>query len=325
MQAAMQLNTPLLSLQGNINSFFGSGTQAQRSPAAGFNGGFNQSSQMSNMLSGFSKTSFSVFSQTSGNGQSSTFFAQGSTSSRGQAANPQPLDWGGNGNRGDYVSPASAGRYDNRSDSRYDNRYDNRCDNRYGNSTQTNINISSRNNCGCNDSGKSNQTQWSNTAVSNNKASINLGDYKLDFNKSDSSMTMTNAKTGDTTKVWGDPHLTQHENSANKSTAMFNGPMTFMLPDNTKVTVGTQPGANNKSVSYADQVTITRGNQAYQVTGLSQEDKAGLSVQKSRDGRALDAAAPDGYTVQANRNGSGWIDPTTGKEPTAADIRKANT
>ncbi|MFL9903889.1 DUF1521 domain-containing protein [Paraburkholderia fungorum] len=348
MQAAMQLNTPLLSLQGNINSLFGGTAQAQRPPAAGFNGGFsggsnsgfnsgsnsgfNPSSQMSNMLSGFSKTSFSVFSQNSGNGQSSTFFAQGSTSSRGQAANPQPLDRGGNGNRGDYLSPATAGRYDNRSDSRCesrydsrpDNRYDNRCDNRNGNYTQTNINISSRNNCGCNDSGKTNQTQWSNTAVSNNKASIDLGDYKLDFNKSDSSMTMTNAKTGDTTKVWGDPHLTQHENGANKSTAMFNGPMTFMLPDNTKVTVGTQPGANNKSVSYADQVTITRGNDAYQVTGLSQEDKAGLSVQKSRDGRALDAAAPDGYTVQANRNGSGWIDPTTGKEPTAADISKAN-
>ena len=91
---------------------------------------------------------------------------------------------------------------------------------------------------------------------------------------------------------------TQHANSANKSTAMFNGPMTFMLPDNTKVTVGTQPAANNKSVSYADQVTITRGNQAYQVTGLSEQNKAGLSVQKSRDGRALDAAAPDGYTVR---------------------------
>src|ERR1700761_353861 len=68
MQAAMQLNTPLLSLQGNLNTFFG-GAQPQRSPAAGFNGGstggfnsginsginsgFNQSSQMSNMLSGF--------------------------------------------------------------------------------------------------------------------------------------------------------------------------------------------------------------------------------------------------------------------------------
>ena len=61
----------------------------------------------------------------------------------------------------------------------------------------------SRNDCGCNDSGRTNQTQWSNTAVNNNKASIDLGDYKLDFNKSDSSMTMTNAKTGDTDEGLG--------------------------------------------------------------------------------------------------------------------------
>jgi hypothetical protein len=327
MQAALQLNTPLLSLQGNLSTLFGGAAQTQRSAATGFNtgfnSGFNQSSQMSNMLSNFSKTSFSTFSQTSGNGQSSTFFAQGSTTNRSQALNPSSSSWGGNSN-----SAANAARCDSRYDNRYDslpsNRYDDRCDSRTSTYNQTTINMASRDNCCCNDAGKSSQTQWSNTAVSNNKASINLGDYKLDFNKSDSSMTMTNAKTGDTTKVWGDPHLTQHENGANKSTAMFNGPMTFMLPDNTKVTVGTQPGANNKSVSYADQVTISRGNQAYQVTGLSQENKAGLNVQKSNDGRALDAAAPDGYTIQAARNGSGWVDPTTGKEPTAADIRKAN-
>jgi Domain of Unknown Function (DUF1521) len=323
MQAAMQLNTPLLSLQGNLNAFFGgSGSggaaQAQRLPATPFNNGFNPSSQMSNMLSGFSKSSFSVFSQTSGNGQSSTFFAQGSTSNRGQTANPPPMIGRGNDYRGNPGTAINAARYDNRCDNRYDSRAGNHTQ------TQTNINISSRNDCCCHDASKTNETQWSNTAVNNNKASIDLGDYKLDFNKSDSSMTMTNAKTGDKTKIWGDPHLTQHENSADKSTAMFNGPMTFMLPDNTKVTVGTQPAANNKSVSFADQVTITRGNQAYQVTGLSEENKAGLSVQKSRDGQALDAAAPDGYTVLASGNGKGWIDPATGKEPTAADIRKAN-
>ncbi|ANB71917.1 hypothetical protein AYM40_05665 [Paraburkholderia phytofirmans OLGA172] len=326
MQASMQINSPLLSLQGNLSllgghaqpqlppaaaftggraqsqfspvaAFNGGRSQSQFSSPAGFNSGRNPSSQMSNMTGGFSKTSFSVFSQSTGNGQSNTYFAQGTTVNRGPVANQQPARWGGDDYRG-------GSRFDSLS---YDS-----------------VRSSSRNDCGCHDSGRANQTQWSNTQVNNNKASINLGDYKLDFDKSDSSMTMTNAKSGDTTKVWGDPHLDQHANSASKSTAMFNGPMTFQLPDNTKVTVGTQPAANNKSVSYADQVTITRGNQAYQVSGLSQENKAGLSVQKSRDGRALDAAAPDGYTVVAARDGSGWIDPTTGKQPTANDLKKAN-
>jgi hypothetical protein len=340
MQASMQINSPLLSLQGNLSLFgghaqqqlpsaaaftggralsqFSSATafnggralsqfspaagftggraQSQFSSPAGFNSGRNPSSQMSNTTGGFSKTSFSVFSQSTGNGQSSTYFAQGTTVNRGPAANQQPARWGD-----DY-----------------------RGGNRFDNCSFDSVRSSSRNDCGCHDSGRANQTQWSNTEVNNNKASVNLGDYKLDFDKSDSSMTMTNAKTGDTTKVWGDPHLDQHANSASKSTAMFNGPMTFRLPDNTKVTVGTQPAANNQSVSYADQVTITRGNQAYQVTGLSEQNKAGLSVQKSRDGRALDAVAPDGYTVVAARDGSGWIDPKTGKQPTANDLKKAN-
>ncbi len=333
MQAAIQSNTPLLSLQGNINAFLGGATQSQRSPVTAFNGGFNQSSQMSNMLSGFSKASFTVFSQTSGNGQSSTFFAQGTISNRGQSTPPQPPAAGRNDNHGGHSSSPACNRSDDnpRGGSTSGNRCNdnsrggspagNRCnDNPHGNDRTP-----PRNDCGGNGSGRSDQTQWSNTTVANNKASIDLGNYKLDFNKADSSMVMTNAKSGDTTKIWGDPHLTQHVNGANSSTAMFNGPMTFMLPDDTKVTVGTQPAANNKSVSFADQVTITHGKQAYQVTGLSEQNKAGLDIQKSNNGRALDAAAPDGYTVQAARDGSGWINPATGKALTADDIRTANT
>ncbi|CAE6854672.1 hypothetical protein R69927_07021 [Paraburkholderia domus] len=337
MQAAMQINNPLLSLQGNINTHLSGGALSQLSNAAsfinsgsnsGFNSGRNSSGQLSNMLSGFSKASFSVFSQTTGNGQSSTFIAQGSISNRGQAANQQPASGGRNDNHGAPTSSTGSNRCND--NSRGNSAGGNRCnDNSRGKPTEgdrcNDNRTPSRNDRGCKDSGRNDQTQWSNTAVCDNKASVDLGNYKLDFNKADSSMVMTNTKSGDTTKIWGDPHLTQHANAANSSTAMFNGPMTFMLPDNTKVTVGTQAAANNKNVSFADQVTITHGNQAYQVTGLSEQNKAGLNVQKSSNGRALDAAAPDGYTVQAARDGSGWINPATGKALTADDITKANT
>jgi hypothetical protein len=311
MQAATQSNYPQISnpyllLQGNMNTLFGGGAQSQLSRGGG------SASQMSNMLSGFSKASFSVFSQTTGNGQSSTFIAQGSISNRGQPANQQPASPGHNDNHGGHSSSTSGNRYN-------DDSHTKNC------TPPPPPPPPPRNDCGGKDSGRSNQAQWSNTAVSDNKASIDLGNYKLDFNKADSSMVMTNTKSGDTTKIWGDPHLTQHANGANSSTAMFNGPMTFMLPDNTKVTVGTQAAANNKNVSFADQVTITHGKQAFQVTGLSEQNQTGLNVQKSKNGRALDAAAPDGYTVKAARDGSGWIDPTTGKEPTPDNIRKANT
>jgi len=294
-----QISNPYLSLQGTVNTLFGGGAQSQLSRGAG------SARQLSNMLNVFSKASFSVFSQTPGNGQNSTFIAQGSISSRGQPTNQKPPSAGCKDNNGGQNN-STGGKCGN-DNSRADNR------------------TPPRNDCGSKDSGKSNQTQWSDTAVCNNKASIDLGDYKLDFNKADSSMVMTNTKSGDTTKIFGDPHLTQHANAANSSTAMFNGPMTFVLPDKTKVTVGTQTAANDKNVSFADQVTITHGKQAYQVTGLSEQNQTGLSVQKSNNGRALDAAAPDGYTVKAARGGGGWIDPTTGKEPTPDNISKANT
>ncbi len=166
------------------------------------------------------------------------------------------------------------------------------------------------------------RSNWSNTQVNNNKASVDLGKYQLDFDKKDSSINMRDKATGDTTKIWGDPHIDMHDGTADKKSGMFNGPLTFNLPDHTKVTVGTK-SSGNAAVSYADQVTITRGNDAYQVNGLSEKNSSGLTVDRSHNGRALDAATPDGYSLVANRNGKGWIDPATGKEPTAADFKRA--
>lgn len=159
------------------------------------------------------------------------------------------------------------------------------------------------------------ETGWSNTEVTNNKASIDLGNYKIDLNKSDSSLLLTNSKTGDKTRIWGDPHI-----DTNGTSAMFNGSMTFNLPDRTKITVGTQAQG---CVTYADKVTITRGNSAYVVNGLSQRDSNSLTVERSRNGRQLDHQTPDGFSLVANRSGTGWINMLTGLAPTEADFKKA--
>jgi hypothetical protein len=158
------------------------------------------------------------------------------------------------------------------------------------------------------------QSNWSNTQVQNNKASIDLGNYAIDLNKSDSSLLLTNKQTGSTTKISGDPHI-----DTNGTSGTFKGSLTFDLPDHTKVTVGTQAQG---SVSYADQVTITQGNKAYVVNGLSQIDSNPLTVESSHNGRQLDQQTPDGYTLVANSSGTGWIDPQTGHAPTATDFSK---
>src|SRR4051794_9498760 len=51
------------------------------------------------------------------------------------------------------------------------------------------------------------RSKWSNTQVQNNRASIDLGNYAIDLNKSDSSLVLTNKQTGSTTKISGDPHI----------------------------------------------------------------------------------------------------------------------
>ncbi|MFM0673721.1 DUF1521 domain-containing protein [Paraburkholderia sediminicola] len=150
---------------------------------------------------------------------------------------------------------------------------------------------------------------WSNTAVSGNKSSIDLGNYKVNLNKSDSSILLTDKKTGETTKVWGDPHI-----DSNGKSSMFKGPLTFDLPGGTKMTVGTQ---GNGNVTYADRLTITNGNNAYQVNGLSEKNSSPLTVQRTGNGRQLDAQTPDGYSIAPNSHGKGWVDAQTGK---AADF-----
>lgn len=338
MQAVAQTNNQLLSYQNNMNAYSGNRGLSSMPASQGLNNAQNFASQMANLMSGFSQASFTISAQSTKNGQSSSFYAQASMSNPGQTANSRPSQSGGNdrtGNNNQSSNNRAGNQCDSRTNgrggssaqtrpnSRCDDPRDSKCDSRSNGNDRT----PARDDRGCKDPCKTNQTQWTNTEVCDNKASINLGSYNLEFNKSDSSMVMTSAQTGDKTKIYGDPHLTQHANGtgSNSSTAMFNGPMTFMLPDSTKVTVSTQPAANNKSISFADQVTITRGNDAYQVTGLSQENKAGLSVQKANNGRALDAATPDGFTLDAARNGSGWINPATGKAPTPDEISKANT
>ncbi|GAB2905499.1 hypothetical protein GCM10027093_49360 [Paraburkholderia jirisanensis] len=162
---------------------------------------------------------------------------------------------------------------------------------------------------------------WSNTPVKDNKASIDLGDYQLNLDKKDSSITMRNNRTGDTTKIWGDPHIDLHDGTANKASGTFKGSTTLNLNDNTKVTVTPKPDGNS-AVTYADQVTITNGKDSIQISGLSEKSKRPLSIERGHNGYALDAVTPDGYSLMENCSGTGWIDPNTGKEPTKADFAK---
>lgn len=162
------------------------------------------------------------------------------------------------------------------------------------------------------------QCGWSDTGVSDNKGSIDLGQYKIDLDKSNSSMLLTDKANNISTKLWGDPHIDFNSGSDSQTSGMFNGSMTFDLPDNTTIGVHTQPG--DGGVSYADGLTITRGNQAYSVTGLSEKNPAGLSVQKSNGFAELQNLPQDGPRLMATGSGTGWVNEQSHQMARASDF-----
>lgn len=145
--------------------------------------------------------------------------------------------------------------------------------------------------------------QWTATVDGANTAKINLGDgYRLEIDERSSQMTIINDKTGEKTRIWGDPHV----EIDGKQAYDFWGTTTFTLENGTKITINTEQWQGNPNAYVASQVVITKGDNAIVVDGISQNKLGDLSVSMSNNGYAVDAATRDGYTLHENASGSGW-------------------
>ncbi|MBN8887463.1 MAG: DUF1521 domain-containing protein [Rudaea sp.] len=143
--------------------------------------------------------------------------------------------------------------------------------------------------------------QWT-VNQSGNQAHIDLGRYTLDLNKSDSSFVLTNKATGQATRIWGDPHFDVN----GQQIGTFKGPMTLNLDDGTKITVYPKASADHNGTAYTDQLVITRGDRALDVTGLDQQTNDHLNILQSPvGGRLVDLLAPDGAELYENSAGQG--------------------
>lgn len=161
------------------------------------------------------------------------------------------------------------------------------------------------------------QAQFTASTGADGKASIDLGDgYSMQLNENNSEITIFNANTNESTKIWGDPHVEVD----GKHAFDFAGTTTFELENGTKVTIGTEQWGGNPDAYVASDVTITKGDQAVVVSGISQNKLGDLSIAMSQNGRAIDAATRDGYVLKENAAGSGWISSISGKVATQADL-----
>lgn len=159
--------------------------------------------------------------------------------------------------------------------------------------------------------------QWTATMENASEAHIDLGDgYTLQLDERNSEIVIHNANTGETTKIWGDPHV----DVDGKRAFDFWGTTTFELENGTKITIDTEQFARNPNMYVASQLTITRGDQAIVVDGISQNKLGDLSVTMSDNGRVLDAATRDGFVLDENATGAGWRSELTGDIATQADL-----
>jgi hypothetical protein len=159
--------------------------------------------------------------------------------------------------------------------------------------------------------------QWTATMDNANQAHIDLGDgYTLQLDERNSEIVIHNANTGETTKIWGDPHV----DVDGKHAFDFWGTSTFELENGTKITIDTEQFASNPNMYVASQLTITKGDQAIVVDGISQNQLGDLSVSMSNDGRRLDAITRDGFVLDENATGAGWRSELTGDIATQADL-----
>lgn len=131
-------------------------------------------------------------------------------------------------------------------------------------------------------------------------AKIDLGDgYRLEIDERNSQMTIFNEKTGENTRIWGDPHV-----DVNGSHQFdFYGTTTFELANGTKITINTEPYAANPNAYLASQVVVTKGSNAVVIDGISQNRIGDLAVSVSTNGYAIDAAHRDGFTVHEQTGG----------------------
>lgn len=158
------------------------------------------------------------------------------------------------------------------------------------------------------------KANWTVSEVKDGKATIDLdGKYQITLNEARSEWIIENCENGAKTRIWGDPHVdVKHDG---KNDWDFKETTTFHLADGTKITAGTVDRNGNaissegvtKGASWTSQLTFTKGDNAIKVTGLaSNKDGAhNLAVEKSHDGKALDAATSDG-DLTVKETGDNW-------------------
>lgn len=135
------------------------------------------------------------------------------------------------------------------------------------------------------------------------KAVFENDNYRITAND-DSEVNITNKRTGETYRAWGDPHM----DIDGKHEFDFWGTTTLALDDGTKVTIETTPWKHDPSQTLSSKVSITSGDYAAQFSGVDGNATGDLKLEEFKGGAAtLDKAVADGNVLFENRGGKGFV------------------
>jgi len=149
--------------------------------------------------------------------------------------------------------------------------------------------------------------------VNRNTNTVDTGNYTIQGSKD--TLTVTDKTTGESFKVWGDPHI---QTSDGDSTGFMQKPATFQLPDGTKITV-TPTKSDTPNI---DNITITRGSGAVQMNGVH-TGQLHTDIQRGQ-GRWLDARTPDGTMLTAENGHIKDLQLANGTEIDGHHIKNVN-
>lgn len=140
------------------------------------------------------------------------------------------------------------------------------------------------------------------------QAKVKIGnEYEISLNESGSQFFLKNLKTGNTTNIWGDPHICW-DGSGRDNVVTGDGTLTLALADRkTKICLNMTQWFGDSYIT--DKVAIRSGDEMIVINGLGQKKMGDFDIQYlAKGGRELDRKASDGFVMYENTKGAGWLD-----------------
>ncbi len=135
------------------------------------------------------------------------------------------------------------------------------------------------------------------TSQSAGRVAFDLNDgYSMDIDETSSAIFVANVARKESVQVWGHAQLALDGTSI----GAFAGTTSVVLGNGTKITMETAPEQKSADVFRLDRLTVTRGNDAVVVAGVSQDVGGDLTVTQSRTGHTVDADTRDGLVLERN-------------------------